>query len=866
MKLPLPPVWALSAEDTFLALDTSDKGLAEKEVIVRRLRFGENLLPRPNRLDRISILARQFSSPLVVVLLAAALLTLALDEWLEASVILLAVLVNAGLGFYQEYGAEHALEELETYVKERARVIRGGFEREIDSSLIVPGDILSLSIGARVPADARLVESHGLSVDESILTGESLPVSKQCASLSEGTVLAERTNMVYAGTLVVEGSARAIVYGTDEHTEIGRIAELVATTQNEPTPLQKSLAQLARFIALLVGIIVVLIFLLGLYRGEPLVDMLLMSVAIAVGAIPEALPIALTVILAIGLRRLAQKKGIMRSLAAAETLGSATVVMTDKTGTLTEAKMRLSNIFTLPELVRGKRAKTGARLTVSSKAVLEAALVGTNVLVENPQDPPEKWTLTGHPIEASVVRAGIAHGLAVAHHTKSTLLLPFNSTNKFSLARHEDGDLIVLGAPEIVLARAKTTKDQYVAAEAVIFAIAAEGKRLLGVATLPRAKAHKDQWMEEDVQDLRFLGVLVFEDPLRRDARESMQRIEALGASVVMLTGDLKGTALSVGRELGWDIDESNVLSGEELRALSDAELKSNLKNLRIFARVTPEDKLRIGRLYRETGEVVAMTGDGVNDAPALKAVDIGVALGSGSDVARATADLILLDDSFRTIVSAIEEGRRMLDNIRKTTVYLLSTSLNEVMLIGGALLAGLPLPLTALQIIWVNLFTESMPALSYAFEHQYDASRGARRTVSEILDREVRIITIGLGTAVSMGLFALYWALLASGTPLIEAHSVIFLCLSGNILVVAFSLRSLQKPLYSYNPFGNRTLNVSILISLFFIIATVALPQAQAIFGLTLPSAGLLGVVAAWLVANVILVELVKVLFRRAH
>ena len=863
IRVPFPAVWAISVEDTFLALDTLENGLTEREVAARRQRFGENTLPRPSRLDALAILVRQFSSPLVLILLGAAILTLALNEWLEAGVILLAILVNAGLGFYQEYSAEHALEELETYVKERARVIRGGVEREIDSALLVPGDIITLTIGARVPADVRIIESRGLSVDEAILTGESLPVLKQTEPLSEGALLAERTNMAFAGTLVVEGSARAIVYGTDSHTEIGRIAELVAETAYEPTPLQKALAQLARFITLVVLGIVVLIFLLGLMRGESLVEMLLMSIAISVGAIPEALPIALTVILAIGLRRLAAKKGIMRSLAAAETLGSATVVMTDKTGTLTEAKMRLTDIRSSRELTSARASRRAATLSATHRAVLETALIGTNVLIDNPEDSPEKWTLSGHPIEASIVRAGIMHKLAVRARTRSTMLLPFNSTNKFSLSRHEDGTIAILGAPEIILARSRVTKDAYVAAESEINRLAAEGKRLLGVAQLKTKKQH-DRLTAGDAQDLTFLGILVFEDPLRKDARAAVEKIESLGARVVMLTGDLKGTAISIARELGWDVTDGQVLSGEEVRALSDAELLANLRDIRIFARVTPEDKLRIGTLYRKLGEVVAMTGDGVNDAPSLKAVDIGVALGSGSDVAKATADLVLLDDSFKTIVAAIEEGRRMLDNIRKTAVYLLSTSLNEVMLIGGALLAGLPLPLTALQIIWVNLFTESLPALSYAFEHMYDGKRGEKREISHILNREVRVLTLGLGTMISLGLFALYWALLRSEVAVIEGQSVIFLCLAGYILIVAFSLRSLHQPLFSYNPFSNKTLNIGVAVAAVFIIGTVTLPFSQHIFGLTMPTPALLGIVLAWLVLNVILVETAKWVFRR--
>ncbi len=858
--------WALSAEAAMDALKTSPQGLTELEVIARRKRYGENTLPKPFQLDVLTILIRQFASPLVFILIGAAVLTAFLHEWLETIVILLAVLINAGLGFYQEYSAEHVLEKLMTYIKERARVVRGGAIQETDSTLLVPGDIVHIQVGARIPADARLISENALSVDESILTGESLPIKKEVAILSEGTPLAERTNMVFAGTSVVDGNAIAVVSATDSHTEIGRIAELVTKTGYEPTPLQRALSQLAWFIFVIVGFIVVAIFILGVSRGETWLDMLLIAIAVSVGAIPEALPIALTVILAIGLQRLAAKKGIMRSLSAAETLGSATIVMTDKTGTLTQAKLHLTNILPLQRLASGETSH--ADVSNEERLILDAALAGVDVVVENPKDSPEKWRASGHPIETGILHAAIKHDIDVVSHIHGhrAPLLTFNSTNKFSIAaHHRKNTYIAIGAPDILLKRSKLTKKAYLGAEQAIHAISSEGKRLVGVARFKKTSLSRFSGgtaKESDAENLEFLGVLVFEDPLRPEARGAIEKIESLGASVVMVTGDLKGTAMSIGRRLGWDITEGNVLSGDELRQLSDEELLANLKNIRVFARVTPEDKLRIGKLYQRLGEVVAMTGDGVNDAPSLKAADIGIAIGSGNDVAKATADLVLLDDNFKTIVSAIEEGRRMLDNIRKTAVYLLSTSLNEVMLIGGALLVGLPLPLSALQIIWINLFTEGFPALAFAFDQNYDSKRGLKAS-GGIFNTQVRILTIGLGTIISGLLFGLYYALLHYGVALDDARSTVFLCLATYILFVAFSLRSLRQPIYSYNPFDNAVLNTSVLFATLVIILTVTLPPLQNIFDVHVPPLPLLGIVFLWLIANIIVIECTKFFFR---
>lgn len=857
--------WADSADEVLKLVHSGRTGITEADADLRRRRFGYNSLPRTTRFSAMTILFRQFASPLIFILVIALALACFLSEWINAVVILLAILVNAGLGFYQEYRAESTLERLQTYIKDRARVLRSGAESEIDSLLLVPGDVVRLTYGSRVPADVRILEANDLTIDESVLTGESMPREKTSDPLSEGMALPERTNMAYAGTLITEGFATAVVVATAGNTEIGRIAELVTDIHREQTPLQRALSKLGWYIFSGISLLVAVIFFVGLANGEPLFDMLLMSVAISVGAIPEALPIALTVILAVGVERLAAKKGVMRQLAAAETLGSTTVVMTDKTGTLTEANMKLVDILTLEELLATHRPRPAiTELSAVERSILGHALLSAEVLIENDDAPKKDWHFRGRPIESAIAKAAHEHGFDVAAAMLDRQpILPFNSTNKFSItAGKSQKILFAIGAPDILLQRSKITKDDFLAIEKTIHEISSEGKRLLGVARL-QGDFSLSKTSAERVSRLEFLGVLVFEDPIRPEAKHAIQKIEHLGAKVVMITGDLRGTAIALAHQLDWAVHDGQVLSGDEVRALSDDELQAALPHIKIFARVTPEDKLRIGKLYQKSGEVVAMTGDGVNDAPSLKAMDIGVALGSGTDVAKSVAGLVLLDDNFRTIVLAIEEGRRILANIRKVFVYLTSTSLDAVFLIGGSLLVGLPLPLSALQIIWVNFFTDSMPALSFAFDKEYDAGKPRARG-SEILTREVVTLTAGIGFGTSLLLFCLYWLLLNSGVNLDDARSTIFVCFALYALVVTYTFKSLREPIFSYPMFTNTSLNYSVLFGIMLIVATVTIPFLKSIFDLTTPPLPLVSIILFWLVLNVALVEAAKWWFRK--
>lgn len=836
----------------------------EKEAEARLAKYGNNTFHNKEKTNLVLLFLKQFLSPLIFLLLAAATLTVLLREWSDTTVILFSVFLNVALGFYHEYNAENTLEKLKTYIKDRARVIRDGVEEEIESELVVSGDIIKLAYGARIPADARILSVNNFQVDEAILTGESMPVEKKEDTISVSALVAERKNIAHAGTLVVQGYAIAVVFATGDNTEIGRIAGIVSKTDKVKTPLQKGINYIAWLIFGIVILLVGGIFFLGILRGGDLVEMMLLASAVAVGAVPEALPIAFTVILAMGSLRIAEKKGVIRKLAAAETLGSTTLIMTDKTGTLTLADMQLTGIYGTEQILKTEKSfLEESAFTKEQKALLELALCNVDVSVENPKEDKMKWSFKGRPFEVNIAKACRLHGVPLHFLSSSIshLILPFNSTNKFSMAE-KDENYILMGAPDILLKKSSLSKEEYFKIEAWIEKESREGKRIIGIGKLEK-KHNRKEFSVSEIENIEFLGMFTFIDPIRPEVPAAIKNIESHGIKMVLVTGDLVGTALSVAKDLKWHVKEDEVLSGADVRTLSDKELLEIIPKIKIFARVTPEDKLRIGQLYQKLGEVVAMTGDGVNDAPALKAMDIGISLGSGSDVAKSAADLVLLDDNFETISLAIDEGRKILANIRKTFTYLMSNSLDVVFLIGGSLLFTLPLPLTALQIIWVNLFTGSLPALSFAFDEDIDREKIMGRNLKLIFTKEVRFLTFGIGVFNSLLLFVLYFFMLKRGVDLNIAQSILFVCLASYVLVIAFSFRSLHRPLFSYNIFSNKKLNWSILIAVALLVFTVASSFMREIFILSPLPLYSIFIIIPWLILNILLVEGAKYAMR---
>lgn len=864
--------WSDNLETITKQLNTNiSKGITEEEAGKRIKISGENIFESTKEKTALSIFLRQFTSPLIIILCIAVVITASLQEWLDTIIIAFAVIVNAILGFVQEFKAEKAITDLRSYITHRTRVIRDGHELEIDPRLLVPGDIIHITHGSRITADARIIKEISFTADESILTGESLPAEKETGPLSETAGLPDRTNMVFAGTLGIDGSAYAVVTATGYDTEIGKLARLVADTKSEQTPLQKALTTLTWVIIVITTLAVIGIFIIGIMQGQELYQMLLISIAVLVGSVPEALPIGLTAILAIGVERIAKKKGIMRSLTASETLGSTSIIITDKTGTLTQADMRLVDIDTTAQLIDANFTPSNHsdNFNQEQREILTVARCAADVMIENPEENYENWVMAGSDLETNIVKAAGKHNIlqTVAERADIQIRIPFSSKYKYSVVRIPSHYLpsglsqfedphVVMGAPDILLSLSYLDQESKDKLQQAVNSHSEYGRRVLGVALLT-PHVEPASMTTDHVTNLTFLGVLSFHDPIREEVPAALKRIQSYGTRVIMATGDLPGTALAVAREIGWQVDKTNVLTGKQLQQLSDEDLIKILDRIHIFARVTPEDKLRITRLHQSQGEIVAMTGDGVNDAPSLKAANIGIAVGSGSDVAKSVADLILLDNNFKTIVATIEEGKQILANIKKMFVYLMSNALDELFLIGGAIIAGVALPLTAVQIIWVNLFTGSLPAIAFAFDRQH--MRESESTSKEFFDPRVLFLTIFIGITVSLMLVMMYLGLLKYNVPVELARSILFASFGTYTLFIAFSFRDLTRPIFKYSLTENRLLIAGVAIGMIMMVATFSIPFLKSTFEVESLSLFWIGFVALWSIVNIAVVEAAK-------
>lgn len=853
------PFWSLPVDDVLKMLEANRDGITEEEAVKRRKIFGLNVLKEKEGPTGLRIFFRQFKSPLIFILVVAGFVTLFLKSYKDAAFIFAAVIANVIFGFYQEYKAEAALANLKTYIKQRVRVIRGGREFEIAVEELAPGDIVRLYPGDRIPADSRVIYAGDFFVDEAILTGESLPVEKNPEPVGEETDVSDRTSMLFAGTSVSQGVCHAVVCLTGGATEIGKIASLVANGADEETPLQRSIKKFSIVLAGALGAAFLVLFFAGIYLGYSTFEMFLISVAMAVSAVPEGLPVALTVILAVGVRRLSKRNGVVRKLLAAETLGSASVILTDKTGTLTAAKMTLANVIACGHVF-------------NENELLEFSLLNTNVLVENPQAAPEEWQISGRAIEVALVKNAALKGIFASDAKKAAKILgelPFNSLNKFSASLlHWKGKyfLLFLGAPEILLAdsRQPLKKDREKIAE-MISEMAYAGERVLGVAFKEEKNIADFSFSKTDLaKNLNFLGLISFRDPVRKSVPAAVKNIAQAGIKTVIVTGDHRGTAEAVARELGFELGSGSVIEGADLQKMTVEDLLKSLPPVRIFARVSPEDKSKIVEAFQRQGEIVAVTGDGVNDAPSLKKADIGVAMGSGTDVTKDVADMVILDDNFETIVAAVEEGRRMLENIKKVIVYLLSSVFDELFLIGGALVMGLPLPLNALQILWVNFISDSFPAIALAFEnHGDDLGKRPAKMGKYLLDSEMRFLILVAGTLSSGLLFLLYYILLAYGFDGELVRTFIFAAFGLYSLFLIFSVRSLRRSIFEYNLFSNPYLLYGVGIGFVMMAAAIYLPAFQAFLKtVPLPLPWAAGVVGIGLL-NVAAIEIGKYFYR---
>ena len=760
---------SLSVGDVLQQLSTSRTGLDDAAAQRVLERVGPNRLEPPRPTSVLRILGDQFKSVVVYLLIAAVGISFALGDRIESMAIAAVLVINTIIGFATELRARRAMEALLQFDVSKATVIRSGQLRTVDAVTIVPGDIIQLDLGRRIPADARLIEGTDFRTDEAALTGESLPVSKRAdEQLDEGTPLADRTNMVYKGTTAAAGTAVAVVTGTGASTEIGRIGTLVGTIEEGRTPLERRLDELGRRLVWLALGIAALVAGLGAWQGAPLGLVLEMGIALAVAAVPEALPAVATIALAVGVHRMARRHALVRRLPAVEALGSATVVCTDKTRTLTSGLMTLVRLWTAGRDI-SMRDEPQAR-NAAVMAALEVA-----ALASRPQPRAEgKREVYGDPVDLALLTAAETAGVdraALVTERPQEGMVPFSSDRKFMASFHRDGPRLVAyakGAPRRLLEMSESIATENgaqpldeAAHKAVMDAndaMAGDGLRVLALAFGPVATAR-----ESAMQGLTFVALVGFADPPADGVRDAIVRLRAAGLRTVMLTGDQRATAAAVGRELNLLSEGQSIIDGRELDALSEADLTARLSEIAAFSRITPQHKLRLVQALQARGDIVAMLGDGVNDAPALRKADIGVAMGiRGTDVAKEAASIVLQDDRFETVTAAVEEGRIIFDNIRKFVFYLFSCNVAEVLVLLFAALGGLPMPLMPLQILWLNMVTDTFPALALALEPG-DAdvmARPPRDPAEALLSRPFLLSVFFYGsliTAATLGAFLLY-------------------------------------------------------------------------------------------------------------
>ncbi|MBC8465306.1 MAG: HAD-IC family P-type ATPase [Parcubacteria group bacterium] len=862
------------------------EGLTLSETEKRFNTHGPNTFADSGAHSLFRTVLTQFKNPLVFVLLGAALATIILHEYIDLIVIIAALLINVIIGTLQEERAYGAFKKLKDSQEKEAHVLRAGKRHIIPADRLVPGDICILETGMYVPADVRLAAVTDFAVNESALTGEWMEVVKEIKDMPEERSITERGNMAWMGTLVVSGNAVGVVVGTGEDTQIGRIAAELGEATEHATPLQKNIKHLATQLTFAIAGALVVIIAIGLFRGESWGEMLLVGIAIAVAAMPEGLPAAVTVVLALGMENILKKKGLVRNLLAAETLGSTTVILTDKTGTLTQADMRIAAIITPGSFDTEKKDAKDIHVASDDgdeRDVLAMAMLTSDAFVEGYDDTLSTWNVHGRPVERAIVLAGVESGeqpdSLFAKYPKRDSI-PFESERKYSATLHSlpkgKRRAYMTGAPEVLLGDAthvyvqgkkkKLTRSLRELLEKRQEQESAKGLRLIGVAykdvnwdTFPKEAFSNPAFL---LKETVFAGFLIIHDPVREDVAASIKDARAAGARIIMLTGDNENTARRIAIEVGITNMSRTALTGADIAKLSDTELRTALKTTDVFARVLPHQKMRVVRIMKEDGEVVAMTGDGINDAPALRRADIGVALGSGTEVAKEASDLILLDNSFTTIVHAIKEGRRILDNMRKIVAYLLSTGFSEIIIVGTALFIGLPIPILPTQILWTNIVSEGFMNFAFAFEPtEKEAMKQNPRSVErkKIITPHIRTLIIILSMVTGVFLILLYLFLLASDFPLEKIRTIMFTALSFGAILFSFSLKNLHRPLWYIHLGNNPHLLFALFASFGTLVLALTVPFLQTL--LSLVPLSLLDILFAIIIGvlNIICIESVK-------
>jgi Ca2+-transporting ATPase len=854
------PWYTFSEINIYSELKTSKDGITSAEAAERIKTYGLNELTKKKENTALKILIGQFKSFLVGLLVIAMVVSYLIGEHIDAYVIGIIVILNALLGFIQEYRADKAVESLKKLSAPKAHVMREGRVQEIDATQVVPGDILVLAEGDRIPADARLIEAMSLEVNESALTGESTSAEKQTEILTDASLtIGDRKNMVFMNTVITRGRGTAVVIGTGMTTEIGLIAKSISEQKTPETPLQKKLGIVAKNLGIAALAISAAVFGLGIFRGEEIIEMFTAAVSLAVAAVPEGLPAVVTITLALGLKRMASAKALIRKLPVVETLGSATVICSDKTGTLTKNEMTVQQIYTSENLIsisglgydpEGEFTLDSKKITLSDSKSLDLTLrAGTMCTTANLyQDNEKGWYINGDPTEGALIvsaqKSGMIKDTIVKQH-KHISELPFDSKRKMMSVIYELREkriAYIKGAPEIFLGKAshfytdkgvkKLTAGDKEEIHKVLEAMSSKALRVLAVGY--KYLPEKDKYTEEEVEnDIVFVGLQAMIDPERTEAKAAIEICTRAGIRTIMITGDHGSTASAIAKNLGILKEGGKVIIGKELDLMSDKDLENAVKSTRVFARVSPEHKLKIVYALKKNGNIVAMTGDGVNDAPALKAADIGVAMGiNGTDVAKDSADMVLADDNFASIVAAVEEGRGIFDNIRHFIRYLLSSNIGEVMAIFVAMLIGLPLPLIAVQILLMNLLTDGLPALALGVDPPVPKimERPPRDPKEGAITKETWMFSIVVGLTMMIGTVGIFWVNLDAGLNYARtlAFTTIVMFQMFNIFN-ARAVKSIFKDTHAI--FNNKALLLAIFGSVALQVLIVHTPLLQGYF-----------------------------------
>lgn len=835
---------SLELEDILVSVDSSLSGLSKEQVISRLSKYGKNILPVETSRSTWKLLMTQFANPLMYLMAIAVGVSLYLNNLVEGIFILIVMISNALVGFYQEHKANKSLQALKIMIRLRARVLRDNIEVEIDVEDIVPGDILILRAGDKIPADGRIIEAREFRVNEASLTGEARPIEKTPSTISTAAQIADQTNMVFMGTFVESGSANILVLETGVNTQYGDIVTMLKETPEEQTPLQLAVISLSKFIGIFISIVIGALIIEGYLAGQSFPTIFETALALFVSAIPEGLLPAITIILVLGMRRILNQNGLVRRLAATETLGSVTVICTDKTGTLTEGKMEAESILTVDGTFPVEKTLL-SELPPAARLIINGSALATDAYIENPLADYDELVVRGNFTEQALLRMAYRFDIKKHELEQDNVLVDtlfFSSERKYSASLRQIGGLktlYVVGAFEkmeeyltnVLIGEEKLTlhDSAYQALISKKDAAVKVGYRVLTFA-YSEVKEEHESIPSLLSKGLTLAGFVTIIDPIRDDVPAAFAKTRQAGIKTVIVTGDHKLTARAVAEKIGLIIADEDILEGIDIEAMDDDQLREQVKTVILYARVSPRHKLRIVQAFQENGEVVAMFGDGVNDAPALKAADIGVAVQTQVVATQEVADIVLLDGGFSTIIKSIEQGRIIFANIRKIFLYLITQDFSQFFIFIASIMFGLPLPLSAAQLLLINLVESGLPDLALTTEQEKEGimDEPPRKKSESILSKPVRQFMISVFIISGLTAFLFYAVLLQIIPDPDKVRTMIMVLFSLESLFLAFSMRSFTKRIFRKDIFSNRILVGAVIISLGMVLGTVYLPVLQ--------------------------------------